>query len=74
MPQYACEQRDKCGLAEHCNHGQPHDCFRCPDCGTWCDQSNGFCQGGLCTQPPRRLPAGAPPYKPSFPVRCVSVS
>lgn len=71
---FVCEQRDKCGLAEHCQHGRPHQTCRCPSCRTWCADSNGFCGGGLCTQPPNRVTAlGLEPYKPTLPVRCVEI-
>lgn len=66
-----CEQADKCGLAEHCVHGQPHVPRRCGCCWVWCDKSNALCNEGLCTQPANRLTErGLEPYEPEFPVKC----
>jgi hypothetical protein len=56
---YICNGIDICGvLAKECRHGKPHIVTRCGDCGTWCGDSNGFCNEGSCS--------GKPQYKTIF--------
>lgn len=44
-----CRGVKYCGLSSECPHSTPHVVRRCPDCGTWCDESNILCHDGLCT-------------------------
>lgn len=50
MPAIQCKLMNVCGLAESCCHARPHPGVRCGHCGTKCWDSNGFCNGGQCSQ------------------------
>lgn len=50
MPAIQCKLMNVCGLSEKCSHARPHPGVRCGHCGTKCWHSNGFCNGGYCSQ------------------------